>query len=63
MEGLQFLLRKIEDLEMLSFCPDHAEYLLRQLGMVEASEAFAPAKTIKSSANTNEKMEDSAWKS
>lgn len=43
-EELQFLLRKFEDLEMLSFCPNQAEYLLRQLRMVEAFEAFAPAK-------------------
>jgi hypothetical protein len=47
-EGVQFLLRKMEELERLTFWLDHSENFLRQLRMEEASLAFALAKTMRS---------------
>jgi hypothetical protein len=47
-EGVQFLLRRMEDLDRLTFWPDYSDNFLRQLRMEEASLAFALAKTMRS---------------
>jgi hypothetical protein len=49
MVGVQLVLRKMRDFEMLTFYLDHLAYLLRHLRMEEAQFALALAKIIRSS--------------
>jgi hypothetical protein len=49
MVGVQLVLRKMRDFEMLTFYLDHLAYLLRHLRMEEAPFALALAKIIRSS--------------